>query len=341
MDLQENIALAAYTTFKIGGPARFFCRIRNEGELAEAVSFAKKKDLRVFVLGGGSNLLVGDAGIDGLVMKMELAGVEFQEGADGTTIVSAGAGEDWEKLVGITVSQGLYGMENLSAIPGTVGASPVQNIGAYGAEAATIIASVRALDTDTMRFVELSNADCLFSYRDSLFKHMKGRYVITRVDYRLAKTGKPNIAYKDLANYFEKNASIKPSLQSVRDAVIEIRRNKLPDWKVWGTAGSFYKNPIIPAAQFQELKAQYPELPGFPEPNGRVKVSLGWILDKLCDAKSLAIGPAGVYSRQALVIVTKPGAKAADVVALSQELTRRVKEKTGLTIEGEVEWAVV
>jgi UDP-N-acetylmuramate dehydrogenase len=253
-------------------------------------------------------------------------------------LVSAGAGEQWDVLVEQTVEHGLFGLENLSAIPGTVGAAPVQNIGAYGFEAGNRIVKVCALDTKIMDFVELSNTDCHFSYRDSLFKKEKGRYIITRVDFALSKDGKVDIEYKDLKDYFSEKGIASLSLKNVREAVINVRWGKLPDWKLWGTAGSFFKNPIIAANKFAELKNKYPELLGFPEPDGLVKVSLGWVLDNICNVKGMKKGHVQVYEKQALVLVTKPGATSEEVVSLAQELIDMVKEKTGIEIEGEVEW---
>jgi len=380
MNIQENVSIAPYTTLKIGGPARFFCSVKSEEELVEAVKFAKEKNVRIFVIGGGSNLLISDQGFNGLIIRCEIKGKEFisrplggrdssrfplagfeggsyspqkdvarhdrqaqQAGANddsNSVIVVAASGEDWESLVKEAVERGLYGFESLSAIPGTVGASPVQNIGAYGVDVSSTILAVRVLDTSDMQFKELSNADCKFGYRDSVFKHEKGRYIVTRVTYKLAKTGKPNLDYRDVREYFASRNNSDPTLKEVRDAVIEIRAKKLPDWKHWGTAGSFFKNPIISPDKFNELKKQYKDLPGYPEPDGRVKVSLGWILDKICSAKGLTVGNVGTYEKQALVLVTKPGATATEVINFSNELMRRVKEKTGIVIEGEVEWAV-
>lgn len=340
MTIQENISLAAYTTFKIGGPARFFCSATTEADIVEAVHFARDKDLPLFILGGGSNLLIGDEGFGGLVIKMELTGIEekIEEGSVGKRIISAGAGEQWDDFVDYAVERGLYGIENLSAIPGTVGAAPVQNIGAYGAEVGPVVSNVRAFDTKTKQFVDLANADCAFSYRDSVFKKEKGRYIITRVFFALDPHGALNISYKDVADYFTQKNITQPTLKDVREAVISIRWGKLPDWKLWGTAGSFFKNPIISSDDFMRLKNTYPALPGFPEPDGRIKVSLGWILDKVCNVKGLCKGNACVYEKQALVLVTKPGATSEEVVELAHELMRQVKEKTGIVIEGEVEW---
>ncbi len=340
MNIQENILIAPYTTFKIGGPARFFCAVATEDGLVEAVRYAKGEGLPFLVIGGGSNLLFSDSGYAGLIIKNEIMGRTFTD--DGTlySVVDAFAGEDWENLVRETVEKDLFGIENLSAIPGKVGASPVQNIGAYGAEVSKVIVSVRVLDTSTMQFVELSQLDCKFSYRDSIFKHEKGHYIVTRVRFRLCKLGELNIEYGALQKYFVEKDMTKPSLKEVRDAVIEIRKSKLPDWTMWGTAGSYFKNPVIEAARFADLRSEYPELPGFVEHDGRVKVSLGYILDKICNAKGLSVGNVSVYEKQALVLVAKPGATATEVLNLANELMRLVKEKTGIVIEGEVEWAV-
>jgi UDP-N-acetylmuramate dehydrogenase len=333
MKILEHVILAPYTTFKIGGPADFFCSVTTEDKVHEAVEFAREKKIPFFVIGGGSNLLISDTGFPGLVILNELKGITLKG-----DIVSAAAGESWDGFVEHTVSKGFSGLENLSSIPGTVGASPVQNLGAYGVTTGQFIHSVRAFDTKDMKFVDLSNADCIFEYRDSMFKHEKGRYVVTRVDFKLEKGGKANIDYKDLREYFSAKKTDTPTSQEVRDAVISIRANKLPDWKLWGTAGSFFKNPVVSAEKYVELKNKYPDLPGFPESNGKVKLALAWILDHICNAKGMMNGNVGTYEKQALVFVAKSGATAAEVVELAQELMKRVKDATGITIEGEVEW---
>ncbi len=333
MIFKENVALSAYTTFKIGGPTRFFCSIEREEDIPEAVAFAKEKGVPFMAIGRGSNLLFADSGFPGLVIHIAIKGIS-KEG----NMVTANAGEDWDNFVGYTVEKGFHGLENLSFIPGTVGAAPVQNVGAYGVDASAFIDSVRAYDTERSAFVDLSNRQCGFAYRDSMFKHNKGRYIVVSATFKLSKDAPVNISYADLARYF--SGKPQPSIAEVRKAVIEIRTAKLPDWKSWGTAGSFFKNPIIAAGAFAELKKRYPELPGYPEPDGRVKVSLAWILDKLCDARGLCMGNACTYERQALVIVAMPGASASEVVVLANELMKRVKDKTGIDIEGEVEWVV-
>lgn len=339
MKITENIALAPYTTFKIGGPAKFFCAAKSENELLEAVSFAKERKLKFFVLGGGSNILISDDGFNGLIVKNEIMGVKVIGGERGVSNIfraEAGAGEIWDGFVAWSVGNNLYGLENLSSIPGTVGAAPVQNIGAYGSEVAEIVGSVRALDASNMVFADLSNEQCRFGYRDSVFKREKGRYIITKVCFNLKRDGQVNIKYKDLNDYFSGQKI--PTLKEVRDAVMKIRARKLPDWKEWGTAGSFFKNPVILPEEFRALRERYPGLPGFPEDDGKIKVSLGWVLDIICGAKGLCKGKVCVYEKQALVLVASSGATAEEVVALSRELMKRVKDRTNIEIEAEVEW---
>lgn len=335
MNLRENISIAPFTTFKIGGRAKFFCTVKNVQELKDAVSFAKNKNIPFFILGGGSNILVNDNGYSGLVIKMDIKGIQY----DGQN-VTAMAGEGWDTFVGETIDAGLYGLENLSSIPGTVGASPVQNIGAYGIEVGNKIVSVDVLDTSDMQLKTLDQKECEFGYRDSIFKKNKNRYVIFGVRFALNKDPQINIEYKDLREYFAKNnfATENITTKDVRNAVIAVRANKLPDWKVWGTAGSFFKNPIISKDHFDTLKKQYSDLPGYPEVDGGVKVSLAWILDNLCNVKGLCEGNACVYEKHALVLVSKAGANSSDVVTLARKLMNLVKEKTNIDIEAEVEW---
>lgn len=339
MTIQENIILSQYTTFKIGGPARYFCSIENEDDLISAIKFAKDKNLSIFILGGGSNVLINDKGFNGLVLFIAIRGISYISNSNNNEVkVSASAGEQWDSLVENSVSKGLYGLENLSAIPGNVGAAPVQNIGAYGAEVCQTIDKVRVFDISEQKFKNFSNQDCKFSYRNSIFKKYKNQFIITKVDFILKKDGKVNLEYKDVKDFFTSKEKTNPSLLEVREAIIDIRWNKLPDWKLWGTAGSFFKNPIVEASKFSELKAKYTDLPGYPEPDGRVKISLAYILDKICNAKGLCFGNVCVYEKQSLVIVAKPGASSEEVIKLAQDLMSKVKHATGIDIEGEVEW---
>jgi UDP-N-acetylmuramate dehydrogenase len=280
-------------------------------------------------------MLISDSGFDGLVVRMNTKGI-VRSG----NVLSVQAGEVWDDLVAYAVNADIYGFENLSAIPGSVGAAPVQNIGAYGVEICNLIQSVRAFDTIDMSFIELSNAACAFGYRDSIFKHHKGRYIITRVDFTATYTSRVYLEYKDLKEYFKQDIEsghVLTPLQ-VREAVIAIRTAKLPDWKHWGTAGSFFKNPIVSQHVYDALKTKYPDMPFFPESDGMVKIPLGWILDKVCNMKGLKHGRVRVYEKQALVLVSEFGATAQEVKDLARILIDCVKEKTGIDIEGEVEW---
>ncbi|MFA6459137.1 MAG: UDP-N-acetylmuramate dehydrogenase [Candidatus Paceibacterota bacterium] len=345
MKILTNIPLSEHTTFRLGGPAKFFCSVKNEKDIESAVKFATENKQKIFVLGEGSNVLFSDSGFEGLVIKMEMKGIKIEKErfepdpvGEEYVYVTAAAGELWDSFVEKMVDKGLYGIENLSAVPGTVGAAPVQNIGAYGMEAAETVYSVRAYDTKSHTFISMSGRDCGFNYRSSLFKQKKDYYIITSVCFRLRKNGRVNISYRDLKVYFETHPEIVPDLKEVRKAVIEIRWNKLPDWKLWGNAGSFFKNPVITEVHYAELKQKYPDLPGYKEKSGLVKVPLGWILDKICNKKGVCVGNVCTHFTQALVIVAKPGAKSEEVVNLARQLIDEVKDKTGIEVEGEVEW---
>ncbi|MES3031022.1 MAG: UDP-N-acetylmuramate dehydrogenase [Patescibacteria group bacterium] len=340
MTIKENISLKDFTTFKIGGNARFFCKASSEDELLEAIGFSKKHKVPFFILGGGSNILVPDAGFPGLVIKMELKGVVYEEG-EKTTKAIVQAGENWDGFVADTVSRGLYGLENLSSIPGTVGAAPVQNIGAYGTEVKNTVESVYALDLKKDEFVTLSNAECRFDYRDSLFKKEKGRYVILSVTFVLSREKSLNHSYKDLTEYFGRKHISKPTLAQVRDAVVEIRKGKFPDLTHVGTAGSFFKNPVVSVKKAEELVSKYPEIITYSVNSKFTKIPLAWILDHVCGFKGKQKGSVGVYKNQALVLVNHGGAKAVDVIALAQEMLESVYEKTGIEIEPEVEYVEV
>ncbi len=332
MKIEKNKSLKEFTTFKIGGSAQFFCAVENEEELVEAVAFSKAENLPIFVLGGGSNILISDEGFHGLVIKMEMKGVEY-EGAR----VTVQAGEDWDAFVEKTVEQGLYGLENLSLIPGTVGAAPVQNIGAYGSEVKDTIESVRVFDTAENVFKDFLNHHCEFEYRNSLFKREAGRYIIVSTTFVLKKDGKVNIGYKDLRDYFSTKNLSQPTLQEVRNAVVEIRTNKLPDVRKVGTAGSFFKNPIITHGQANELEKRFTGLPIFPVDDAYVKISLAWILDKVCGFKGVSKGNVGTYKNQALVLVNNGNATATEIISFAEEIKKVVRKKTGIEIEEEVQ----
>lgn len=376
MNIIENVLIKDHTTFKTGGPALFFIEVRNIQELIEAIIFSKKKKLPFTILGGGSNILAKDGVYNGVIIKMQIKGITFEKSgereegirgegqnqATGATsvFVTASAGEVWDDFVELTVSKGLRGLENLSLIPGTVGASPIQNIGAYGSEVGDRISWVEALDTDSNlenpEIKRFSNVECDFSYRNSFFKTPEGRkYVILRVCFRLEEISDNSSSekeqsrpqsqfekdkmYKDLKEYFQnkKMQDTDIRLSDIRNAVIEIRKNKLPDWHVLGTAGSFFKNPIILETEYQNLLRKYPELPAYSlhTPEKTVKIPLGWVLDKICGLKGYKEGKVSTYRDQALVIVSE-GASEKEINDFADRIASIVKEKTGIVIEREV-----
>ena len=351
MEFQENIPLSALTTFKIGGPARYFIRAVTAEDVIDASAFAKEKGVPFFAVGAGSNLLASDNGFAGLIIKIEIPGVSFEERAT-EVLITAGAGERWDAFVDATVKRGLYGLENLSGIPGSVGGAPVQNIGAYGAEAKDTIVSVDTIDSETGAPRRFSNAECRFGYRDSFFKTADGkRYIITAVTFALKKNGKLNLEYRDLKNYFARSGAAKATLANVREAVLEIRRGKFPDLAIYGTAGSFFKNPIITKKQFDELKKRFPDMPGFPavadsrisdvgrrgQQEEAVKIPLAWILDNILHYKGVAAGEVGSFKAQPLVLVSRGEGRADDVRRFADDLAAKVLKATGIAIEREVE----
>lgn len=340
MRVRENAPLKEITTFRVGGNARFLTVVETIDELKEAVDFAKKSDLNFFVIGGGSNLLVSDKGFDGVVIKNEMKGISIKE-SDDIIEVTAGAGEVWDDFVEMCVEKEFGGAENLSAIPGTVGAAPVQNIGAYGVEVKDIISKVVVLDTDTNELKNFTNADCQFSYRSSFFKTPPGKkYIITSVTFIFKREYSPCISYKDIKEYIEKNTITSLTPRALRDATIAIRAAKLPSVTEYGTAGSFFKNPVISLSHYEALKKQYPLMPCFllPHDKEHVKVPLAWILDNICGFKGFKIGNVGVYKNQALVLVNFGNATSEEVAHLAQMMSDKVKETTDIIIQPEVEY---
>lgn len=339
MKITENQSLKEFTTFKIGGSAKFFCVVENEDDLLEAIGFSKKNKIPFFILGGGSNILVSDKGFNGLVIKIEIKGKEYKE-EDNLVKIKVGAGEDWDNFVSETIEKGLYGLENLSFIPGTVGASPVQNIGAYGAEVKDTIESVNVIDIEKDQFLTFTNKECNFSYRDSIFKKQKSRYVVVSVVFSLNKKGKSNLEYKDVKEYFSRRNISNPTLVQIRNAIINIRTEKLPNLQEYGTAGSFFKNVIISQSKAKELINKYPEIIIHSINDKKVKIPLAWILDNICGFKGKRNGNVGVYKNQALVLVNYGNATSEEVTNLAQEMVDTVYEKTGIEIFPEVEYVI-
>jgi UDP-N-acetylmuramate dehydrogenase len=284
------------------------------------------------LLGSGSNVLVSDAGYPGVVIVNQIKGVDYQPTADGTVRVTMGAGELLDDVIAAAVSHGYWGLENLSHIPGTVGAAPIQNVGAYGVEVSALITSVRAVSLSTGEVRTFSNQDCQFAYRDSYFKTPAGRdWVITSVTCTLTTDRNPRLEYGDLQQLDTATCT----LAAIRAKVIDIRSGKFPDWHTVGTAGSFFKNPIVSAEHRDQLLQQYPALPTFVMPDGRYKISLGWVLDHVCNRRGYSRGAVGLYQNQALVLINT-GDSATAIETFANEIVALVYEKTAITIEPEV-----
>jgi UDP-N-acetylmuramate dehydrogenase len=332
--IQENVPLAQLTTLGVGGSAAYFAIVRTTDELAELALWAESEAHHITVIGGGSNILVSDNGLGGLVLQIAIDGEVYEDRGDAVHI-TVGAGVVFDTLVEHTIREGLWGLENLSAIPGTVGGVPIQNVGAYGVEARGVIESVKVFDRETNSITLLTNEQCQFAYRDSLFKHAgRERYIVTAVTFTLSKTPRPHLSYRDLAARFGDNAN--PSLPLIREAVCEIRAGKFPDWHVVGTAGSFFKNPIVDSETHARILSMYSAIPTYPEADGRFKIALGWILDRVLSLKGYREGNVGLYSEQALVLVNYGGATADDISAFSERIIEKIFNATGIRIEREV-----
>jgi UDP-N-acetylmuramate dehydrogenase len=342
MVITENVPLAPLTTLKVGGAARYFIEATSTAEVSQAVEFSKSADLPLFILAGGSNLVISDAGWPGLVLKVGITGINHRHGHD-EVIFEAGAGEDWDKFVGMVVAHNIAGIECLSGIPGSVGASPVQNVGAYGQEVSNTIESVVALDLRDGQVHELSNQDCGFSYRTSIFNSTeRGRYIILQVNYSLKHGAEAYVAYADLKKYFA-GWSEKPTLANVRDAVRKIRAGKgmliTAGDDDCRSAGSFFKNPILSADQYQALTARAAaknlQIPSYPALDAQKKVSAAWLVEHSGFSRGYGNGPVGISRKHALAIVNRGNATAADIVAFKQDVQQRVEEIWGILLEPE------
>jgi len=346
LKIQENIPLAPFTTFQVGGPARYFIDAHTQQEAQNAVAFAAAQRLPLFVLGGGSNLVISDDGWPGLVLKISLPGVEF-EGDRQKMLFHAGAGENWDTLVALAVSRNCSGIECLSGIPGTVGGTPVQNVGAYGQEVSQTITHVHALEIASGETVEMKNADCGFAYRTSKFNTThRDQYIVLEVGFLLHRNGEPTIEYADLKRFFaDAQHSGRPTLQQVRDAVRIIRKSKAmliehgePDSR---SAGSFFKNPLVSSTEALHIQALAQQrapakiLPEYPAENGQVKLSAAWLVEQAGFHKGYAHGAVGISSKHSLAIVNRGGASAKDILALKDEIQKKVLEVWGVNLQPE------
>ena len=340
MQLTENQPLAPFTTLGIGGPARWLAEALSEDDIAQACEWARSRHVPLFVLGGGSNVLISDRGFPGLVLHIGLMGTSW----DGD-VLRAAAGVPWEHCVQQTIERDCAGMECLAGIPGTVGGTPVQNVGAYGQEVASVIERVRVFDIDAQKFIEFSAAECEFSYRRSRFNTRdRGRFIVTRVDYRLRRNGRPNLTYSDLKSHFQNRLEI-PSLCEVAEAVREIRRSKAmllvegdPDCR---SAGSFFKNPAVSQEVADKIRRHAEEagvpLRAFPAASGLVKIPAAWLIEHAGFAKGYAFGAAGISSRHTLALISRGGASAEEIISLAQKIADAVEAKFGVRLEMEPE----
>ena len=333
MEVRENYSLKNYNTFGIDVKCRYFVESDTESEFLEFVSSYELKPEEIMVLGEGSNFLFTDD-FDGTVFYPTMKGMEIVEENDEHVWVKVGAGEVWDDFVAWAVEQGYGGVENLSLIPGHVGAAPVQNVGAYGMEAGDTIERVEAIQIEKARKETISAADCRFAYRDSIFKgEWKNRYIVTYVVFRLTKVPEFRLNYGSVREELQKLGEV--SLKNIRQAIIQIRRAKLPDVKELPNAGSFFKNPVVSREQAEQLKERYPELPVYPVDEDRVKLAAGWLIEQ-CGWKGKDLGKAGVYEKQALILVNRAGASGVEVARLANEVKKSVFMTFGVWIEPEV-----
>lgn len=349
LEIQTNVQLAPLTTLGIGGPARFFVRAESEEALVEALRYADEHALAVFILGGGSNVLIADAGFNGLVIQVAITGSKrsVQGSESGVSQITVGAGEDWDGFVAWCVDQKLAGVECLSGIPGTVGGTPVQNVGAYGQEVSETIVSVRCLDRTTGEFVSLSNAECGFSYRRSIFNTVqRDRYVVTAVTFDLVKGGDAKVAYPDLERALPSSIYSRWACDSSKDGdpswlyrspwyvryiVLNLRGRKSmvidKDDPNTRSAGSFFKNSIVRAEVFDKIKAEHPDVPSFPADDDMIKIPAAWLIENAGFEKGFALGNAGISSNHTLALINRGGATAAEIITLKEAVQAGVRAK--------------
>jgi UDP-N-acetylmuramate dehydrogenase len=334
LDIQPQYSLRALNTFGIDAKAAHFLKVTDVAQLHALYREPSLRAMPRLIIGGGSNLLL-TKDFSGLVLHIATQGIAITGEDEQQIFVTAQAGENWHAFVQWTLAQGLPGLENLSLIPGSVGASPIQNIGAYGSELADFFHSLTAFDMTSGELLHLSKAYCAFAYRDSIFKHaLRDRAIILEVRFALPKSWRPNLRYAELAAELASRVIANPSAQEIADAVIAIRTRKLPDPAKVGNAGSFFKNPVVSAEQRNSLLTQYPALVSYLQADGRYKLAAGWLIDQ-CGWKGKSMGAAGVHENQALVLVNRGGATGADVLRLSNNIREEVQARYGVILEAE------
>lgn len=339
MQIKHSVPLSEYTTMRLGGNANTVIAVTTKDELIEAVNYAKSNNLRWFVMGGGSNIIVHDEGFNGVIILSRIAGFETLEQDDNSTTVLIGAGENWDETVKKTVDMGLSGIEAMSLIPGTIGATPVQNVGAYGQEIADTLIELEAYDVNTGEFVVIKKEDCDFYYRNSIFKDPSNRhYIITSITLKLSKHSMKPPFYSSLQQYLDQKHVDMNNLSpaDIREAVIAIRQNKLPDPRVIANTGSFFKNPIIPASQYKELIKNFPTMPSFPAGEEAVKVPAGWLIEQ-AGMRGFADHGFATHSENALVVTNVSSHSYKDLLIFMNKIKEAVKDKFGISLEQEPE----
>jgi len=338
LEIQSDRPLAGLCTLEVGGSAQYFAQASSETDLEAALRFARQGQLDLTVLGGGSNVVIADAGVSGLVLRIALMGRQVTHSKRGVELQIA-AGEPWDDFVGWCVAQGWAGLECLSGIPGTVGATPIQNVGAYGQEVSSTLTSVRAFDRTENRWLQLSNADCVFAYRSSIFKKQHaGRYVVTGVNYCLTPGGAPLLKYEELTRAFDGQSS--PPLPLVRDTVIALRRKKSMVLETSDSnrrsCGSFFLNHVVTASELEHIRSVASKAPpAFPQGNGAFKVPAAWLIEQAGFQKGYCRGPVGLSTRHALAVVCHEGATASNVVAFAHEVRRGVQDRFAVKLRPE------
>lgn len=334
MTIQQQISLKPYHSFGCEALASFFTIVQTKEDLADAIEWAKKNKQAYLILGAGSNILFTKQ-FDGLVIKIEITGIQKLQESAAEIILQVGAGENWTHFVSYCVHKSWGGLENLSLIPGTVGAAPIQNIGAYGVEVGEHIHQILALDTFKNEWVTISQQDCVFGYRDSLFKKEGNRYIIWAVQFKLSKQPIFRTDYGAIKAILHERGIRNPSVESIANAVIYIRTNKLPDPKKLGNAGSFFKNPIISKTQYDQLILQFPSMIAYPINDDTYKIAAGWLIES-CGWKGVTKDQVGCYKDQALVIVNYGTTKGIDILEFSESIIESIKSKFGVLLEREV-----
>lgn len=336
MHIQRNVSLKDYSTMRLGGIANALTTVTTEQELLDALAWARQNALPLLVLGGGSNVIFSD-GFDGLVIINRITGYQVTQDTPQSTTICAGAGENWDGIVARTVNANLHGIELLSGIPGTIGATPVQNVGAYGAEIADTFIELKAYDLTADQFVTLSKADCHFTYRDSIFKDpAKRHHIIVSVTLRLTKDEPKPPFYASLQAYLDERGITEYHPLAIREAVLAVRSRRLPDPAIIANTGSFFKNPIVSTQVAEELQAKHPDLAFWPLKDGKVKLAAGWLLEH-AGLKGYKAHGMATYEHHALVLVNESAKTCDDLLTFKQEIITAVREKFGITLEQEPE----